>query len=117
MHEIDFDMFQGNAFCSVINQGNWDAPPSLSVTLSDPIASMQIECGDEIHTFHIQAAALETVEINSEERSIKVDGVRAGLSSTQTFPMLKPGVNTIRITVTPDIIAAACQIQFRDIWV
>lgn len=117
LHHHEDETYQGQARFAVLNRGNWNTPVQVFVHAKDKIESLNIKCGKATFTLNTSIQPGEIMVVDSENRSVQIDGRNVFDLSNQQFIGLQPGANHVRITHSPANDGAQCSITYRDLWV
>lgn len=88
------------------NRGSVDVHPLIRI--SGSLQQLSLTNGEQTFTFGGVMSASDTLEINSEKYTVKLNGLNAFSQTNGVFLLLKPGVTTI----TTQAIAANFTIEF-----
>ncbi|MBZ0258252.1 phage tail family protein [bacterium] len=117
LHQNQDETYMSEAQFSLFNRGNWKSPLQVSVNAKAKIDSLTIETENESFTINTTIQTGETLVVDSEERTVQINGRNAFASCNQLFPFLQPGANHLWISLAPAGANAQCVIAFRDVWV
>ncbi len=117
LHQNEAETYLGKAHLSVFNRGNWNSPAQFTIEAKSAVELITIETEDETFTLNGAVNPGETVLVDSENHRVEIDGRNEFASCNQQFPILAPGANALRVSLSPNGAEAGCRVAFRDVWI
>lgn len=117
LHTHQQKLFNGQALFSLFNLGNWVTSPLITITPTETIESVQLKTLQEDFSLNQSIENGQTLIIDSETYSTKLDGNTIHSAINENYPVLLPGSNHITIRTQPTSAEVHCTIQYRDKWV